>query len=110
MKLKNGDIKLLPWGRRQDQAGATPLGGWARHDSVQRGVWDQYMPKPVKLPILKFMEKDFEGHSHWFDITPGQWIQGLLTYAETEPRIYIVTIIPELEQAIHERWPRVMSG
>lgn len=56
------------------------------------------------------MEKDNEGESHWFNVTKGQWVQGLLAQIGDEYRIYVVTITPEHEGAVHDRWPRVLSG
>lgn len=108
--MRNGDIHLLPWGRRHEQAGRLPLGGWARLDSIYAGRWDRWFPVPVKLLVKSFMEKDFEGHSHWYDLTRGQWIQGLVARCRHERRIYVVTIEPELADAVHDRWPRIMSG
>jgi hypothetical protein len=108
VKLADGQIKLIPWGRRQNQSGLLPLGGWARLPAIYQGKWNQYMPKPV--PITQFMEKDFEGNTHWYDVTNGQWIQGLLAREEKEMRIYIVTMTPEMHDSRHERWPRIMAG
>ena len=107
---KNNDIELLPWGRRREQKGNLPMGGWARLDSIYSGRWDKWFPIPVKLPIKQFMEKDIQGNSHWFDITKGQFIQGLIARDKYEQRIYVVTITPELEDAVHDRWPRILSG
>lgn len=104
------DPVLMPWGRRQKQSGILPQGGWARLESIYAGHWDKYFPRSIKIPVLSFMEKDFEGNSHWFDVTRGQWIQGLLAQSREEHRIYVVTIIPEMEGAIHDRWPRILSG
>ena len=42
--------------------------------------------------------------------TPEKWIQGLVAHWDNERRIYVVTITPEMEDAVHERWPRIMSG
>ena len=110
VKTRSGEIQLLPWGRRQNQIGKLPLGGWARLDSVYAGRWDRWFPKPVKLQVAGFMEKDIEGHSHWYELTRGQWIQGLVARVQHEQRIYVVTIEPEREDAVHERWPRILSG
>lgn len=107
---KDKSIELLPWGRRKEQKGHLPLGGWARLDSIYAGRWDKWFPIPVKLPIKQFMEKDIQGNSHWFDITKGQFIQGLIARDKYEQRVYVVTITPELEDAVHERWPRILSG
>ena len=66
----------------------------------------------MKLPVKSFMERDFEGHSHWYDLTRGQWIQGLVARERHERRVYVVTIEPELEiaETFYDRWPRILSG
>jgi hypothetical protein len=110
VKTRNNEVVTLAWGRRREQAGALPLGGWARLDSIYAGRWDRWFPVPVKIPVKSFMEKDLEGHSHWFDLTGGQWIQGLVARHQHERRVYVVTIEPEMAEAIHDRWPRIMSG
>jgi hypothetical protein len=110
VKKRDNSVELIPWGRRQQQAGHLPLGGWARLDSIYAGRWDRWFPTPVKLMASQFMEKDIEGHSHWFDITSGKWIQGLVAHWNNERRVYVVTITPEMEDAVHERWPRILSG
>ncbi|MDZ4263863.1 MAG: hypothetical protein U1B30_16235 [Pseudomonadota bacterium] len=110
VRQKTGEIVLLPWGRRQDQKSKLPLSGWARLDSIYAGRWNRWFPKSVKLPIKSFMEKDIEGHSHWFYLTQGQWIQGLVARDGSEQRVYVATITPEMADAVHERWPRVVSG
>ena len=107
---KNKSIVLLPWGRRKEQSGHLPMGGWARLDSIYAGRWDKWFPIPVKLPIKQFMEKDIQGNSHWFDITKGQFIQGLIARDKHEQRVYVVTITPEFEDAVHDRWPRILSS
>jgi len=107
---RGGGTGLLAWGRRQEQAGQLPLGGWARLDSIYAGRWDRWFPVPVKVPVRSFMEKDLEGHSRWYELTHGQWIQGLVARDGHERRIYVVTVEPELADAIHDRWPRIMSG
>ncbi len=110
VRTRTGATTLLPWGRRQQQAGKLPLGGWARQESIYAGRWDRWFPVPVKLPIASFMETDIESHKHWYDLTQGQWIQGLVARDKHEQRLYVVTIEPELEDAIHERWPKIMAG
>ena len=78
VKTRSGTTTLLPWGRRMEQAGKLPLGGWARLDSIYGGRWDRWFPVPVKLLVIGFMENDIEGRSHWYELTRGQWIQGLV--------------------------------
>ena len=109
VRRKDGDLILLPWGRRKEQAGVLPLGGWARLDSIYAGRWDKWFPVPVKLPIKSFMEKDIEGNTHWYDITRGKYLQGLVAREKQEQRIYVVTVEPEMPDAVHDRWPRIVS-
>ncbi|MDR3491989.1 MAG: hypothetical protein P4M12_08120 [Gammaproteobacteria bacterium] len=109
VKTSDGHIKLMRWGRRLIQPGKLPMGGWAQLQSIYKGLWNEYTPKPVKLPITQFMEKDFEGAAHWYDITPGLWVQGLIAQESDEVSLYIVTITPELPTARHTRWPRILA-
>lgn len=110
VRQKDGESILLPWGRRQQQQGLLPMGGWARLESIYAGRWERYFPIPVKLPVSQFMEKDIEGASHWFDVTNGKWIQGLVARNHYEQRVYVVTVEPQDEEAVHERWPRILAG
>ena len=110
LRTRQGEIELLPWGRRRTQIGELPLGGWARLDAIEHGQWDRWFPRPVKIMVGRFMEKDFEGQSHWYELTAGQWIQGLLARHRNERRVYIVTINPDMPDAMHDRWPRILSG
>ena len=107
---KGGGITLLPWGRRKDEPGHLPRGGWARLDTIKAGRWDAWQPRPVKLQVQRFMEKDIQGESHWFELTRGQWIQGLIARLQQEERVYVVTITPQMPDAVHDRWPRIMAG
>jgi len=110
VKKKDGSIVLLPWGRRKEQQGNLPMGGWARLDSIYSGRWDKYFPKPVKVPVLSFMEKDYEGRSHWYDLIEGKYMQGLVARDNNELRIYVVTIEPEMEDSqFHDRMPRIIT-
>ncbi|MGD2119619.1 MAG: hypothetical protein PVG66_14775 [Chromatiales bacterium] len=110
VRMKSGDIELLPWGRRKEQAGSLPLGGWARLEAIYESRWDKWFPIPVKIMVSQFMEKDIVGHSQWFDITYGKWVQGLVARSGHERRVYVVTITPEMDEAVHSRWPRILSG
>ena len=53
--MKDGNISLLPWGRRKEQEGNLPLGGWARLDSINAGKWEYAQPTPVKIAVDAFM-------------------------------------------------------
>jgi hypothetical protein len=106
---RSGADELLSWGRRKGEPGRLPLGGWARLESIHSGRWDRWQPQPVRLHVSSFMEKDIHAVSHWFDLTRGQWIQGLVAREADEMRVYVVTIVPEMDDAVHERWPRIVT-
>jgi hypothetical protein len=106
---RDGSVVLMPWGRRKEQRGNLPPGGWARLDSIHAGRWDKWFPIPVRLPVKSFMEKDVEGNTHWYDLTKGKSIQGLIARDGEEQRIYVVTVMPEMADAIHDRWPRILG-
>lgn len=74
------------------------------------GRLPEVMRKTMTYDRGKEMEKDIEGHSHWLDLTQGQYIQGLVAREGSEQRVYVVTITPEMSDTVHERWPRVVSG
>jgi hypothetical protein len=112
VKLKSGEIKILTWGRRERENSEMPLGGWARLASIKNEKdkrWDIYLPKPVQLPVEKFMEKDYEGRMCWYEVTKGKCIQGLLAHMENEYRVYIVTIDSEELTNCHYRWPHIIA-
>lgn len=108
---RGGGYELLPWGRREEQAGVLPPGGWARLDSITQGRWDRYDPAPVRLAVEEFMEKDYAGHAHWYRLGAGQWLQGLLATHGGEQRVYVVTLAPTEPEhrAVHDRWPRIVT-
>lgn len=111
VKLKNGECRLVRWGRRGNENSEMPLGGWARVKTVKDNErWDIYLPKPVQIIVDKFMEKDFEGHPCWYEVTKGKCIQGLLAREQNEFRVYIVTIDPEDLMNCHYRWPHIVTG
>ena len=118
VRRQGGGIVMVPWGARgrepaQDPAlGGRPYwiaGGWARHESIQKGAWDDYKPLHARIQALAFMEKDADEASHWFDVEPDRYIQGLLAHLGHERRLYVVTIATPPEYAhIHDRWPRLI--
>lgn len=111
VKLKDGEIKLVTWGRRENENGELPLGGWARLFAIKNdNKWNLYLPKAVQIPVDKFMEKNFEGKSCWYEVTKGKCIQGLLAHENNEYRVYIVTVDPEDLMNCHYRWPHIVTG
>lgn len=112
VKLKNGEIKMVTWGRRESENSEMPLGGWARLTHIKNMKnqrWSIYLPKPVQIPVQKFMEKDFEGRPCWYEVVKGKLMQGLLARHENEYRVYVVTIDPEDLANYHYRWPHIIN-
>lgn len=108
--LKNGETKLITWGRRRGEEGQLPVTGWAKLESIEAHKWDRFNPHPAKIAVDSYMEKDAQGLSYWFDMEPGYYIQGLVASWNDETRIYVVTTPPtEPKHAvIHDRWPRLI--
>jgi hypothetical protein len=109
VRMRDGKVRLLTWGRRKREQGNLPLGGWARLASVQKGAWNKFFPRPVKLSLLGFMMMDGEGQPQWFDMVKGQCLQGLLARYDREHRVYIVCVLPEGVDEEFCRWPRVVN-
>lgn len=108
VRTKQHIDELVPWGRRKNQLGKLPLGGWAHLDAIKAGQWDMYIPKSVQIHLSSFMEKDIFDAPRWYPLVRSQWIQGLIAREGNEMRVYIVTITPQDPQIIHTRWPRIL--
>lgn len=107
----DGTTEWVPWGRRREQPGHLPATGWARQDSITAGKWARYHPRTVSIVAERFMEKDAERVSHWFDLEPGQAIEGLLLETDIEQRVYVVTTTSPVGYAwAHDRWPRLHTN
>ena len=106
---RSGSCVLIPWGRREQQPGLTPQGGWARRESIQQGGWKRFQPRPVKIAVAAFMEKDTEGNSCWYPLVTGQFIQGLVAMDAAFTRIYAVTEESKNSRHKTNRWPRLIT-
>jgi hypothetical protein len=115
--LTTGQVEMVRWG--QSYADKTPTflpGACARLDSVHKGKWDRYWPRPVKIEADKFMERDSKRQEHWFPVPHGGHIQGLLASnfedggVLKDQVVYVVTVpAPEELERIHDRWPRIVE-
>lgn len=105
--LGGGDkVIWVPWGRRREQSGIGPQGGWARLSSVDEGCWGKYVPTRVRIPAAAFMEKDEQKVSHWFRLEGDQVIEGLVIGEGEQQKVYVITTEAPEEQAwVHDRWP-----
>lgn len=99
----------LPWGRRREQPGDWPEGGWAREESLEKGFWRRWHPEPVVVRPVRWMEKDRHRVSRWFDLEEDHGICCLvLTKAPGTP-IYVITRQAEGNYLadVHDRIPVV---
>jgi len=110
VRLRDGNVTWVPWGRRKKEAiGKFPNGGWARLNSIKNGKWKPWHPRPVLIAADQFMEKGHDKQSHWIEIDKSMLIQGLLAERSNEQRVYVVTVSTPPEYAwIHDRWPRLV--
>ena len=101
----------VPWGRRREQPGKGPAGGWARLSSIEEGKWEKYGPTRVHILATRFMEKDESKVSHWFDLEDGQVIEGLVIGTGEEQKVYVITTeAPGEHQWVHDRWPLLSAS
>jgi len=102
----------LPWGRRKEQPGAWPEGGWARQESLAKPFWQRWQPAEVVVRPSRWMEKDPRRRSHWFDLEEGQGILCLRLDGVTGTPLYVVTrpASGEYQAEIHDRIPVVIPG
>lgn len=107
----DGEIEWVKWGRRKEEVTRSFIqGGWARIDSIRKGKWERFHPKPVLLGVQAFMEKDDQRTSHWINVPEDKAIQGLLATVDDETRLYVVTEDTPPEYAwVHDRWPRLVN-
>lgn len=110
VRMRNGEIELVAWGRRPGQAGKLPLGGTAFRDGVLAGNWDCFKPRAVRLWVEEFAEQDVVGKVRWHPVTKDKWIKGLLAQEGAERRVYVITVKPILAETPYDRWPRIESG
>lgn len=110
VKTTFNQVQLVPWGRRKEEVGVLPLGGWLSKVSLEKGSFDHFFPKPVKIPVIKFMEYTVEDQPEWFDITNGYWIKGILLRDNHEQRVYTATLTPEMPNTPFSRWPIILAN
>ncbi len=108
--LKTGYCSLVSWGRRRNEVGSAPFGASVRLASIQAGRWDALQPKPVKIAVQGFMETDVMGHEHWFQVMPGQYIQGMLIQQQNQLRVYTVQLDCNGEDTFFQNWPRIVNS
>ncbi len=107
----DGEVEWVKWGRRKEEATKNFVqGGWARKDSIRKGKWARFNPKPVLLGVQEFMEKDEQRTSHWIVVPQGKAIQAIIATVGEETRLYVVTEDTPPEYTwVHDRWPHIVD-
>lgn len=102
----------LPWGRRKEEPGSWPEGGWARAESLGKAYWTRWDPVEVVIHPSRWMEKDPKRKSWWFDMEPGTGILCLRLDKAPGTPLYVVTeaATGDFAQDIHDRIPRIVQG
>ncbi|MCS4285768.1 hypothetical protein M2396_004072 [Pseudomonas sp. BIGb0278] len=49
-----------------------------KFESIERGGWDKYQRQRAFGLVSRFMKKDTEGASHWFDMDDGYGLDCLV--------------------------------
>lgn len=109
----NSEPEWVQWGKRQgeDPELDVPVTGWARLLSLKEGKWNRYQPRKVKIPALRWMEKDAEKQSHWFDMEPEKALLGVMLVQQGERFVYIVTRPATEHYAMaHHRMPLLVEA
>lgn len=107
---KLGNTVLKPWGRRPMDKGKLPLGSIAKLPHLQSGRWDSYFPKKVRILVNGFCVADVAGNEHWYQVMPGQFLQGVCATWDAELRIYIISQDTPPNLAEFESWPKILSA
>ena len=108
--LVDPDLNLWsPWGRRGEQPGDWPDGGWAREESLEKAYWTRWKPEPFVLRAHRWMEKDHAKRSHWCEVPGGEGILCLRLKAAPGEPAYMVTQASFGDYAeIHPRMPKLL--
>jgi len=110
ISTKNGRIALIRWGRRPTEPGALPFGGWASQESIEKGVWFKYSPQLVQLPIIRFIDINYDHRCVWVDVLPEYSLAGLFIQNGKEKRVYVVTTKATTQHYISNKWPKMLKG
>ncbi|HJV91239.1 MAG TPA: hypothetical protein VJ623_13100 [Holophagaceae bacterium] len=99
----------LPWGRRKEQPGDWPEGGWARAESLAKPYWTRWDPEPLLIYPVRWMEKDPARRTHWFALEPGQGIRCIRLHGALGTPLYVVTVpaTGDFKAEIHDRMPGI---
>lgn len=95
---------LAGWGAK------FPEGGWASLQSIRAGKWDTLEPRPVRIMASRFVQMNSWQIPCYFELKPGEFIQGLVANINFHHRVYVVTVPPPMDHAEDwQEWPRIIK-
>lgn len=110
VQLADGGVTWRRWGERHGVAGAFVQGPCARLESIREGRWARFDPRPVEIPLQRYMERDAKGAPYWVRVDSCEVLQGLLATVGDDQRVYVVTVpSPGPYRHVQPRWPRVLG-
>lgn len=109
VKMRQGQCSQMPWGRKAEDPGSLPYGGWASLESIHAGRWEAFSPRPVQIAATGHVQQDKDGENHYFELQENQILQGLMAQDREQQVIYLVTVqTPKELQYVSSRWPRII--
>ncbi|VEF11900.1 Uncharacterised protein [Pseudomonas fluorescens] len=105
--LEDGtDLGWVAWGRRSDQSGRSPEGGWIDERELKHNCSDVPRYQPAIGLVDRYMAYDIDRAPHWFYVGPGRSLKCVVVTEDFEQRVYLVTTRPPAEYFwIRDRWP-----
>lgn len=109
LRLDEASGLWAPWGRRSEQPGDWPEGGWARAESLDKAFWTRWDPVELLLRPARWMEKDPFRVSRWFDLEGA--LRGVRLARAPGSPVYVVTVpSPPDFASIHPRMPQIVPA
>lgn len=100
----------MTWGRNQYENGNLPIGGWCRQDLLAQGAFDHWQPQFVRLPVKGFAIHNMLARLHWFEVSPGEYLQGVILTEAGERRLYLVIMQTQRLDNWFWQWPIIERG
>lgn len=70
----------------------------------------QHAARGSTVPAREFMVHDVLGQEHWFAMSAGQYVRGIVAKSGRDSRLYVVIMDPPPDQGEFDGWPRVVTA
>lgn len=108
VKMKDGALKTIVWGRREIETGNLPEGSGLFLEDIRQGRWDEFFPQPVKLPVRRFAMLSAKQKLVWFELLAEHLMQGVVMHFNSERRCYCAYIKTYQPDHPFSFWPRLL--